>query len=60
MHSPKDFDNLTILLGLVVSVCVLLTMLIFLLWIRRAKKPKPRNASRRKKTVRSLPKDRAK
>jgi len=60
MYSPKDFDNLTILLALVASVCVLVTMLVFLLWLRRAKKPNPRNASRRKKAVPPLPKNRAK
>ena len=60
MYSPKDFDNPTILLALVASVCVLVTMLVFLLWLRRADKPKPRHANRRKKTVRSLPKNRAK
>ena len=60
MHSPEDFDNLTILLGLSVSACVLATVLIFLLWLRRERKRKSRNATKRVKGVRPIAKKRPK
>lgn len=60
MHSPEDFDSLTILLALGVSVCVSVTVLCFLLWIRRGKKHKSRNGGRRKEATRPVPKKRPK
>jgi len=35
MHSAGDFDSLTIVVALVVSICGLLAVLAFLLWLAR-------------------------
>lgn len=60
MYSPEELDSPTILFSLVASVCVLFTILLFLRWLRRKRKHKPREAIRRGKGTRVLPKKRPK
>ena len=58
MDAPGDLDNLTIFLALVVSFCVFLTVIFFLLWLRRQNKQGLSSMGRRKKPARQLQKKR--